>query len=430
MLRDRRARPRLNSCPFVYLSVTPDNGGILLNLSTTGLALQAISPLRAGQQVQFEMDLPGVVARISTKAEIAWTDASGELAGARFLNVPAVDQEQIRTWMALQKDLQTTRESAPVPPITEDRELYPQSAVQAEGEENTLKSSSEVAVEDELGELRSAVLQSKTLETKTPPPASRVVAFARNFSAKHKLIASVTLAVLAFAVLAGELIYYARRGAFAEVEGSVIAFKKTVLQSQDVPRWIAGALSEEPKSDAPIQVARTLSRKVSKRHHSKLTKSGSKSSTPPRMGNATLPLEMSLPVGRTQSFLIRGNRQVLTIPAEGTGWDPLGAQPRMSPEGPSVRVYSESSGAPPQKYEPPSYPEAALQTNTQGSVVVQATINKDGIVKEVNVLSGDPLLAAAVTDALRGWKFRPYIHNGTPVEGDVRIRVIFAISKN
>jgi TonB family protein len=62
--------------------------------------------------------------------------------------------------------------------------------------------------------------------------------------------------------------------------------------------------------------------------------------------------------------------------------------------------------------------------------VVQATVNKDGAVREVNVLSGDSLLAAAVTDAVKRWKYEPNTDNGKPIEGDIRVKVTFAISKN
>lgn len=56
----------------------------------------------------------------------------------------------------------------------------------------------------------------------------------------------------------------------------------------------------------------------------------------------------------------------------------------------------------------PEYPPLAKQLKLTGQVEVQATIDEDGAVGEVTTVSGNPVLAKAVTDAVKKWKFRPF----------------------
>jgi periplasmic protein TonB len=56
----------------------------------------------------------------------------------------------------------------------------------------------------------------------------------------------------------------------------------------------------------------------------------------------------------------------------------------------------------------PHYPEEAKEARIQGRVVLQAEISKDGIVQNLQLVSGDPVLAQAAIDAVKKWKYKPY----------------------
>jgi len=73
----------------------------------------------------------------------------------------------------------------------------------------------------------------------------------------------------------------------------------------------------------------------------------------------------------------------------------------------------------------PEYPEAALQQNLQGTVVLEIHIGADGAVQEVRVASGPPLLARAATDAVKRWKFKPRLTNGSPMEMQTMVTLNF-----
>ena len=79
---------------------------------------------------------------------------------------------------------------------------------------------------------------------------------------------------------------------------------------------------------------------------------------------------------------------------------------------------------------PPTYPPEAGRERIQGSVVLQAVIGKDGAVKDVRVESGLPILAQAAVEAVKQWRYRPYLLNGEPVEVDSRITINFTMSNS
>ncbi len=62
-----------------------------------------------------------------------------------------------------------------------------------------------------------------------------------------------------------------------------------------------------------------------------------------------------------------------------------------------------------------------------GPVVLSALVGTDGAVRELKVVSGDPLLAKAATDAVRRWRFQPHRQNGRLVEFETQITVNFAL---
>ena len=76
----------------------------------------------------------------------------------------------------------------------------------------------------------------------------------------------------------------------------------------------------------------------------------------------------------------------------------------------------------------PNYPMLAKQMKVQGSVVLQALIGKDGNIQDLQVLSGPAILSAAAREAVKQWRFKPYLEAGQPVETEARITVNFTIS--
>jgi periplasmic protein TonB len=77
----------------------------------------------------------------------------------------------------------------------------------------------------------------------------------------------------------------------------------------------------------------------------------------------------------------------------------------------------------------PIYPSFARQAHREGTVELRATISSDGVVRDVQVLSGDPVLAQAARDAVAQWRFRPTMLNGVAVEVITFVTVKFHIDQ-
>jgi len=76
----------------------------------------------------------------------------------------------------------------------------------------------------------------------------------------------------------------------------------------------------------------------------------------------------------------------------------------------------------------PTYPGKARAQRIQGTVIMKAIISKQGTITDLQVVSGDPMLAKAATKAVKQWKYRPYLFNGEPVAVDTQIQVNFTLS--
>lgn len=78
----------------------------------------------------------------------------------------------------------------------------------------------------------------------------------------------------------------------------------------------------------------------------------------------------------------------------------------------------------------PAYPPLARSARIQGQVVLQAVISKQGVIENLTVLAGHPMLVPAAKEAVRQWRYRPYILNNEPVEVETQITVNFSLAGN
>ncbi len=88
----------------------------------------------------------------------------------------------------------------------------------------------------------------------------------------------------------------------------------------------------------------------------------------------------------------------------------------VSPESASTMVVQKS---------PVQYPAAARAVGTQGTVLLRVVVGQSGDVKEVTTISGNPVLAQAAADAIKQWKYRPYMVDGVPAEMETQVSISF-----
>jgi TonB family protein len=76
----------------------------------------------------------------------------------------------------------------------------------------------------------------------------------------------------------------------------------------------------------------------------------------------------------------------------------------------------------------PVYPSTAFEADVQGLVLLVLRIDREGNVADVTLVSGHPLLVQAAMDAVKQWKYRPYLRNGTPTEVETMVHLRFELT--
>ncbi|MGB9416343.1 MAG: energy transducer TonB [Acidobacteriaceae bacterium] len=79
--------------------------------------------------------------------------------------------------------------------------------------------------------------------------------------------------------------------------------------------------------------------------------------------------------------------------------------------------------------DPPAYPKEARAKKIQGTVVLDATIGKDGAVEALHIVkSPDKRLSESALEGVRTWRYRPYLLNGDPIAVETTIHVIYNLA--
>src|SRR5271169_4209412 len=126
---ERRCCTRQRVRSLAYLDVGPDNGGIVLNLSENGLALQAVNPFIDQTRVTLRIQPPKSGKRIEVSAEISWLSQSKREAGLHFLELAEDARVELAEWISAEAGADRPRpledpapgqtRQAPTAPISE-----------------------------------------------------------------------------------------------------------------------------------------------------------------------------------------------------------------------------------------------------------------------------------------------------------------------
>lgn len=114
------------------------------------------------------------------------------------------------------------------------------------------------------------------------------------------------------------------------------------------------------------------------------------------------------------------------LPTATPGTHPVMPVP-AAPAKPTFRTSNMLQGSLIRRVEP-IYPPLARTARIQGAVVLEAVIGKDGTMQRLQVISGHPMLAPAAVEAVRQWRYRPYILNGEAIEVETQITVNFILN--
>ncbi len=128
---ERRRVPRVRLPSLAYVDVDADNGGILLNLSETGLALQAVAPFAGLTRVALRIQPPKPRKRLDLNAEITWLSESKKEAGFQFLELEDDTRIEIANWISAEgcaREPSVTGDSAAPLPAQVSSAHFPEEA--------------------------------------------------------------------------------------------------------------------------------------------------------------------------------------------------------------------------------------------------------------------------------------------------------------
>src|SRR5260370_37372159 len=97
----RRRHPRQALRSLAYVTLDQANGGIIRDLTESGMAIQAVGRLQAGQELDLRFDLISPRVRVDARGRVAWADSGGQ-AGIQFLGVTPRVQRGLREWLLIQ----------------------------------------------------------------------------------------------------------------------------------------------------------------------------------------------------------------------------------------------------------------------------------------------------------------------------------------
>jgi TonB family protein len=139
------------------------------------------------------------------------------------------------------------------------------------------------------------------------------------------------------------------------------------------------------------------------------------------------PADTSSANANTSSNAALNPDEVPQIAASNAGFTDLGKVLSPAPALPRLNIpisQGTAGGALIHKVQP-VYPPDARRRRLEGSVVLDAVVNVQGLVEDLKLVSGDPLLAQAAMDAVRKWRYSPYSLNGKPIPKSTRITISF-----
>lgn len=96
---ERRAKPRHIPKTLAYVNVGDANGGVILDISETGMSIASAEPLEPNATPRLRFQLPRIDRTFELTAEMVWNSESRTKAGVRFVSMPIEERVQIRNWI-------------------------------------------------------------------------------------------------------------------------------------------------------------------------------------------------------------------------------------------------------------------------------------------------------------------------------------------
>jgi hypothetical protein len=440
---DRRVHPRQQVRSLAYVKLDEGNGGIILNASEGGLAVQAVTSVTDDVLPTVSFQLAQSRSWVQLRARTAWTGDSRKVAGLEFLDLSEETRTQIREWLS--------SEGAPPPFQAEDQrppeDRVRDGAQRVESAEVPHRAAAQVLKTNPPPDAFAAAPEK-------PPRAESVISATPDFGtlrspeprARRKtLLAISSVSALILASLAAG--WGAGHGTFSNIVQKIPSLTWNNNNSVDpnaIPRS-AGRIAQISQ----IEIVDTNNQRwaisfngpMSSSPQSPRWQTWGRASThvpPPQIPFQTWVL--SAPV-RANSARAGGDPEKETASALGNL--PSGAEnaPNVSLGLPAPSPLTSPQPAPPAQQPraelkrgdlirrvEPIYPAVARDHGIGGIVKLRLIVSPDGIVRGVEFVKGPQVLVEAAKTAVLQWRYAPTVLDGKAIETENEVSLVFQSS--
>lgn len=432
---ERRQHSRYQTASLAYLDIGSDNGGIILNISEGGVAVQAMGVLPAEPVVDLRIQVPRSTNRLAARGKIAWTSGSKKEAGMEFVDLPEEAHRHIKDWLSSEISLQHAAEATSPEDIAQTQPLP------------------------------APRLQPAAVPLPIEPPIARVAPPAESIPKRVTDLGNSDVdPVLTFGPAARELEPRISRRVVAACVmvvivgiGLGIAIVRSAFEpvpnvassGNGVPPAGSLPVATEPQNSWSLTPAAPPDLGAHNRTDSPDARPTHKRSLRAvplarrKVGIKAPPAPSAVPAGESAQAATTGSESVnsTATPAEASPSPnhvpvpPIPPVPSPDSRGsvPLARDTTPATQQPADRLLPshliysfyPVYPRDALQQGVEGTVVVHATVEQNGTVKNLRVVSGPALLTSAALDAAQYWRYIPALRNGRPYETETDISIDF-----
>lgn len=455
---DRRAQARQSIRSLAYVDLGFGNGGIILNISESGLAVRSVTPLMETSVPKMSFRPSVSKPPIEVGGDIVWKTESNTMVGVQFLELPEESRGRIREWIAL--------EAAPAEASTNHaRYSFERRSSKAAGSDspgNTVHPSEMAGVAEGQASAGAAasVIPIRRPEPDTDSPTALIAApntlSIDAVSSLHSVAAEEipiphnenwnrtkqhTTAIVAFfaaiSLAAGWVVgrgVRSRSSLKTEATGSADISTAADAAADNAAENFAIEVvdSSDHRWMVPFGTSNVL--RAPLRQNSPSTLGGN---TAPTNGNPP-PLRIWMPsapiASRNSSAEQSGNSALAAGAPSIDVKEPPAPAPILRNAGPNLPApkAAESTGYRDGRLirrVDPVYPDLARTLNVEGVVKLRLQVAADGTVSQVQVLSGAKLLVPAAVEAVRQWRYEPSLLDGKPTEVEKEIDVQFHLPR-
>lgn len=483
---ERRRHARQPVCTLAYVDMGEDNGGLIVDISETGFAVQTAVGLIGDRLPQLCFQLPGSENWVKAGGRLAWTGKSLKEAGIEFVDLSNEARSRIRDWISSEASGERYRVGSQT--SFEERELAPGlPAIQDSKGGIPRRARSHVALEkarrDSIFSANTATAPSVGRESNRPirepaapdasekryaPSSISPINIAKSLRSHAAPVTTLWPAVPLLGPTTTSGFEANWRSAFgqrnakeerrswktlATVLGllAVISFiagtafgpsaLNRMLGSPSATVWSEGVPSQEVAPPSANEPSTGIAEEDERRSQFPVTTprgpfvegaaEAASPNTPQARRSSSLQSASMAEIGETQA----APHPLLDIDTPQSASDSIAIATRRSiPTLPGVRVVTPrlkenlQVGELIQRVEP-VYSPGAQQEKIEGTVKMHAVIGKDGTIRSLQLISGPPLLVPAAMGAVREWRYNPTLFEGQPIETQEDISIVFRLPR-